>query len=95
MACLSEIYFTTVDTDWDYDGQEGRGHYNLPRLTLITSSQMLPIKRLQLCFRQIVCSTSSAHEGDVPPAPRKSFCRASFVLSATIREKAKSMELAM
>lgn len=23
MACLSEIYFTTVDTDWSYDGQEG------------------------------------------------------------------------
>ncbi|EJF55844.1 nicotinate phosphoribosyltransferase [Dichomitus squalens] len=22
MACLSEIYFTTVDTDWDYEGQE-------------------------------------------------------------------------
>lgn len=23
MACLSEIYFTTVDTDWDYQGQKG------------------------------------------------------------------------
>ncbi len=23
MACLSEIYFTTTDTDWDYEGQEG------------------------------------------------------------------------
>ncbi|KIK63229.1 hypothetical protein GYMLUDRAFT_41554 [Collybiopsis luxurians FD-317 M1] len=23
MACLSEIYFTTVDTDWSYEGQEG------------------------------------------------------------------------
>ncbi|KAI0714393.1 nicotinate phosphoribosyltransferase [Cerioporus squamosus] len=22
MACLSEIYFTTTDTDWDYEGQE-------------------------------------------------------------------------
>ena len=23
MACLSETYFTTVDTDWDYEGQKG------------------------------------------------------------------------
>ena len=23
MACLSEIYFTTVDKDWSYEGQEG------------------------------------------------------------------------
>lgn len=23
MACLSEIYFTTTDQDWDYEGQEG------------------------------------------------------------------------
>ena len=23
MACLSETYFTTTDTDWDYEGQEG------------------------------------------------------------------------
>ena len=23
LACLSEVYFTTVDTDWDYAGQDG------------------------------------------------------------------------
>lgn len=23
MACLSELYFRTVDTDWSYDGQDG------------------------------------------------------------------------
>ena len=23
MASLSELFFTTVDTDWSYDGQEG------------------------------------------------------------------------
>lgn len=23
MACLSEQYFRTVDTDWTYDGQSG------------------------------------------------------------------------
>ena len=23
MACLSETYFTSVDTDWDYEGQRG------------------------------------------------------------------------
>ena len=23
MACLSEIYFQTADTDWSYEGQEG------------------------------------------------------------------------
>ena len=23
MACLSEMYFLTTDTDWNYDGQEG------------------------------------------------------------------------
>jgi nicotinate phosphoribosyltransferase len=24
MACLSEIFFQTVDTDWSYDGQAGK-----------------------------------------------------------------------
>ena len=24
MACLSEIYFQTADTDWDYEGQDGK-----------------------------------------------------------------------
>lgn len=24
MACLSEVYFRTADTDWTYDGQEGK-----------------------------------------------------------------------
>ncbi len=28
MACLSEIYFTTVDTDWSYDGQVGASRYH-------------------------------------------------------------------
>ncbi|KAI9066123.1 nicotinate phosphoribosyltransferase [Trametes sanguinea] len=26
MACLSEIFFTTVDTDWNYDGQEEQAY---------------------------------------------------------------------
>ena len=26
MACLSELYFTVVDTDWDYEGQQGEAH---------------------------------------------------------------------
>ena len=24
MACLSELYFAVVNTDWDYDGQTGK-----------------------------------------------------------------------
>lgn len=33
MACLSELFFTTVDTDWSYDGQEGSPPQ--PRLRLM------------------------------------------------------------
>jgi nicotinic acid phosphoribosyltransferase len=28
MACLSELYFRTVDTDWSYEGQEGKSLEN-------------------------------------------------------------------
>ena len=35
MACLSELYFTVVNTDWDYDGQLGVSPVQLRLLDII------------------------------------------------------------
>lgn len=37
MATLSEIYFSTVDTDWSYDGQEGTYHDTATYCTIYRS----------------------------------------------------------
>jgi nicotinate phosphoribosyltransferase len=33
MAIISELYFTTIDTDWDYNGQEERAYEKVKRLS--------------------------------------------------------------
>jgi nicotinic acid phosphoribosyltransferase len=64
MACLSETYFLTDDTDWNYHGQAGEHHVPVQLPCIRYLHQRRPLKRLGGCLRPGVLSASSARVGD-------------------------------
>ncbi|CDO74361.1 hypothetical protein BN946_scf184355.g9 [Trametes cinnabarina] len=73
MACLSEIFFTTVDTDWNYDGQEEQAYEKAA--TLIRAgcsfSEFGTRRRRSYLAQDLVMKAILRAQQDNPDAPGK------------------------
>ena len=72
LATLSEIYFSTVDKDWNYEGQEGastcKGVCMLGMIDLWCAPriQTVRMRRAPSCLRRAAHSANSARVAGVP-----------------------------
>lgn len=66
MATLSEIYYTTVDKDWDYEGQAGASNVQGCLTVMLTPGgwvariQTARMRRVPSCSRRAACSANTA-----------------------------------
>ncbi|KAI0350058.1 nicotinate phosphoribosyltransferase [Trametes cingulata] len=68
MACLSEIFFTTVDTDWNYDGQEEQAYEKAKALLKAgcTFSEFGTRRRRSYYTQDLVMKAILRAQGDSP-----------------------------
>ncbi|KAI0324326.1 nicotinate phosphoribosyltransferase [Cubamyces sp. BRFM 1775] len=73
MACLSEIYFTTVDTDWSYEGQEEQAYEKAKTLlgAGCTFSEFGTRRRRSYHTQDVIMKAILRAQSDVPNAPGK------------------------
>ncbi|KAI0636175.1 nicotinate phosphoribosyltransferase [Trametes polyzona] len=73
MACLSEIYFTTVDTDWNYDGQEEQAYEKAKTLLNAgcTFSEFGTRRRRSYYTQDLIMKAILRAQSDCPNAPAK------------------------
>ncbi|KAI9001524.1 nicotinate phosphoribosyltransferase [Trametes punicea] len=73
MACLSEIYFRTVDKDWNYDGQEEQAYEKAKTLLTAgcTFSEFGTRRRRSYYAQDLVMRSILRAQSDSPDAPGK------------------------
>ncbi|KAH9848404.1 nicotinate phosphoribosyltransferase [Lenzites betulinus] len=73
MACLSEIYFTTVDKDWNYEGQEEQAYEKAKTLLEAgcTFSEFGTRRRRSYHTQDLVMGAILRAQSDLPNAPAK------------------------
>ncbi|KAI0774971.1 nicotinate phosphoribosyltransferase [Trametes elegans] len=73
MACLSEIFFTTVDTDWNYDGQEEQAYEKAKTLLRAgcTFSEFGTRRRRSYRTQDLIMGAILRAQRDCPDAPAK------------------------
>ncbi|PPQ75671.1 hypothetical protein CVT24_001934 [Panaeolus cyanescens] len=87
MACLSETYFQLVDTDWTYDGQDGKfisPHvHHIPFSLMSLHPQNLPTRKPDGFSREAAALASLGHVVDVLSKLKIPYSMPSFVLLGT------------
>ena len=77
MATLSEIYYSSVDKDWSYDGQAGMDRFR--RSVCRTADRSAHVyqnsrtKRVPSCSRRAVCSANLARGAGARMRPKTSY----------------------
>lgn len=78
MACLSELFFTTVDTDWSYDGQEGsppQFRLRLMHSDFTRNEQIRPTRKRRPILMLDAFSANLARDGGEASTSRISSCK--------------------